>query len=235
MHPILFYGVPEGCSFGSIVAFEWAGLDYRLSRIDMPEVVTSESYRRINLAGETPSLMTAAEIVISESVAVLQHIGTHAPDSGLVFPPGTPESDQLNQMLAFLNTTFFHAFVPLWHVLEHGSEGAEKEVLTAIGQAKVKRAHRLLEDMVGEREWLAGNRRTLADAYFIAIARWADFHKVVDRRDYPNLQRLYEKLERDPAVRFAHAIERGESPRGGGGFAGHISLEEALKLLRQPA
>ena len=37
MEPVLFYGVPSGCSFGSIVALEWLGIPYKLCRIDMPE------------------------------------------------------------------------------------------------------------------------------------------------------------------------------------------------------
>ena len=36
MTPILFYGVPSGCSFGSIVALEWLRQPYHLCRIDMP-------------------------------------------------------------------------------------------------------------------------------------------------------------------------------------------------------
>ncbi|MBP2442684.1 glutathione S-transferase [Rhizobium leguminosarum] len=56
MSPILFYRVPEGCSFGSIVALEWSGLPYRLCRVEMPEMVSSDDYLRINPVGETPSL-----------------------------------------------------------------------------------------------------------------------------------------------------------------------------------
>ncbi|PTQ12174.1 glutathione S-transferase [Sphingomonas oleivorans] len=235
MDPILFYGIPEGCSFGSIVALEWLGRPYRLCRIQMPETVSGDAYRRINLVGETPSLMTASGAIISESIAILAHIGAQAKGTDLAFEPGTAQFDRQNQMLAFLNSSFFHAFVPLWHVVEHGSEGAEKEVLTAIAKTKVEKAHRNLEAMLGGRDWLAGDRRSLADAYFIGIARWADFHKVIDRRDYPGLNSLYEKLESDPAVRFAHAIEREAPAQSRGGFAGYVHLDEALHLLKQPA
>ncbi|MFC6980781.1 hypothetical protein [Microbulbifer taiwanensis] len=48
MTPVLFYGVPSGCSFGSIVALEWLGKPYQLCRVEMPEAATSDSYRRIN-------------------------------------------------------------------------------------------------------------------------------------------------------------------------------------------
>lgn len=225
MTPILFYGVPEGCSFGSIVALEWIGKPYRLCRIQMPQVVSSDAYRKLNPIGETPSLMTDQGVVISESMAILNHIGARTINSGLAFAQGTPEFDELNQALAFLNTSFFEAFSPLWYALEHGAKGAEKNALNSFGRTKVEKAHADLERRLSDREWIAGNNKTLADAYFMGIARWTDFHKVVDRREFPRIQKLYERLQGDPGVRFAHAIEHQEPATSGGGFLGHVNLK----------
>lgn len=233
--PTLFYGVPSGCSFGSIVALEWLEQPYRLSRIEMPEMVTSETYRRINPVAETPSLLTAGGQVISESLSILNHISARGIGQGIGFAQGTPEFDRLNQMLGFLNTTFFNAFVPLWHILEHGSDANEAAVLREFGRAKVIRAHALLEDMLGDQPWLLGEHKTVADAYFAGIARWTKYHDVIDRRDYPNLQRLYDKLQADPAVVFAHAIERQQPVATAGGFLGEVGMEDALGWLRQAA
>lgn len=228
--PILFYGVPSGCSFGSIVALEWLAQPYRLCRIEMPAIVSSESYRRINPVGETPSLLTAKGELLSESMAILNHLGALGIDRKLGFTQGSRDFDRLNQMLGFLNTTFFSAFSPLWHALEHGSEGEEKKALTAFGRANVRKEHAQLEALLGGQAWLLGQERSLADAYFIGIARWTKYHEVVDRRDYPALQRLFDKLEADPAVKFAHAIEAQQPALSAGGFVGHIALEEVLAL-----
>lgn len=230
MSPILFYGVPSGCSFGSIVALEWLGRPYRLSRVEMPEGFTEE-YLRINPAAETPALITADGKALSESMAILNHIAALGIDRGLGFAQGTTDFDRLNRMLAWLNTTFFNAFAPLWHVLEHDVEGAARDALVQYGRDKVIKAHAQLEAMLGGQPWLLGEQRTLADAYFIGIARWTKYHDVVDRRDYPNLQRLYGALEADPAVAFAHAIEQQTPATSSGGFQGHASLQEALRSL----
>lgn len=235
MTPILFYGVPSGCSFGSIVALEWLGQPYQLCRVEMPEAVTTDDYRQINPVAETPTLITAAGDTLSESMAILGHIGAQGTDRKLGFRQGTRDFDRLNQMLAFLNTTFFGAFAPLWHALEHGTEGPEKEALTNYGRGAVERAHTALESMLGNGEWLLGEHRTLADAYFIGIARWNEYHNAVDRRDYPKLQRLYEKLEADPAVIFAHAIEQQRTTTSSGGFRGEINLQQALSRLEETA
>ncbi|KXF75144.1 glutathione S-transferase [Paramesorhizobium deserti] len=236
MVPILFYGIPSGCSFGSIVALEWLGEPYRLCRIDMmSEVIGSDAYRRINPVAETPALMTEEGAIISESMAVLNHLAARGIDKGLGYKQGTLEFDRLNQMLAYLNTSLFSGFAPLWYALEHGLEGAEKQALRAYGSAILAKVHADLQAAIGDRDWLLGDHRSLADAYFAGIARWTKYHDVIDRRDYPALQRLFDKLEADPAVRFAHAIERGEAPAGNGAFRGEISLDDALDTLRQAA
>jgi glutathione S-transferase len=94
---------------------------------------------------------------------------------------------------------------------------------------KVRKAHADLERMLGATEWLAAEHRTAADAYFTGIARWNDFHRVLDRRDFPALHRLHTRLQADPAVRFAHAVEHGRAARSTGMFVGHVDLENALQ------
>lgn len=226
MKPILlFYGVPEGCSFGAIVALEWSGLPYQLCRIQMPEVVSSEAFKRINPVGETPSLRTAHGRFVSQSMAILHHIGAAAAASSELVPAqGSAAFDRFNEMLAFLNTDFFEAFAPLWYAMEHGLQGEALRAVTAMGHDKVRRAHAALEGLLAGRDWLVGERRTAADAYFLGIARWNDFHQVLDRGDYPALNALYERLQADPAVRFAHGVEHGEVVRSTGAFAGQVEL-----------
>ncbi|WP_210433527.1 glutathione binding-like protein [Zobellella endophytica] len=82
--------------------------------------------------------------------------------------------------------------------------------------------------MLADRPWLLGAQRSVADAYFTGIARWAEYLQVVDRSDYPNLQRLYSKLAQDPAVIFAHAVEQQRPAVSAGGVAGEVTLAEAL-------
>lgn len=162
----------------------------------------------------------------------MNHLGASGIDKGLGFKQGTAEFDQLNQRLAFLNTSFFNAFSPLWYSLEHETmKPEEKQALKAYGAANVAKAHRELDRILGKAPWLMGDQRTLADAYFIGIARWTKYHDVIDRKDFPAVQALFQRLENDPAVKFAHAIERGDDVKGTGRFAGHVSLEQALSEI----
>lgn len=222
MDPILFYGVPEGCSLGAIVALEWAGKPYRLCRIEMPGQVSGEAFRRINPLGETPSFMTASGEVFSQSAAILRHVA------------GAPADPRRDEMLSFLTTTFFGGFSPLWQAVEGATE-AEKAFLIPNGRRKVAKAHAQLETLLAGRDWLVGERPTIADAYFFAVARWNEFHQAIDRTAYPAVNRLFQRLQADPAVRFALAIEHEEPATSAGGFRGHVSLEEVLEAVAIPA
>lgn len=235
MEPVLFYGVPEGSSFGSIVALEWLGQPYRLCRMNMPDDLQGDLYANVNPIRKVPALLLENGAKMSESAAILQHLAARDLKKGLTFAQGTPEYDHLNQVFAFLNTDFWSSFAPAFKAFDMDLTGKEnppvQEMLRDFGREEVAKAHAGLEAMMGDREWLAGNTRTIADAYFIGIARWAPFlastgAKTVDQRDYPKLYRHVQKLEADPAVVFAHAIEDEKPAKTGGGFRGHVTLEE---------
>ena len=167
----------------------------------------------------------------------LGHIGAQALDNGLAFRQGSTDFDRLNRMLAWLNTTFFNAFGALWYVYEHDTEAAEKAVLQAYGRGKVLKAHRQLEALLEHSEgpWLLGARRTLADAYFSGIARWADYHAVFERDAFPRIAALRARLADDAGVEFAHAIEKELPLPVSLAFEGHVSLDDALASARDLA
>ncbi|AKU95021.1 Glutathione S-transferase [Labilithrix luteola] len=235
MEPVLFYGNHAASSFGSIVALEWLGQPYRLSRLNLPFDAKSDSFTRINPVQKVPTLLRESGVPLSESSAILQHLAGRDPRRTLVYAPGSPEQDHLNQVLAFLHTDFWASFFPGFEAYDMELTGeknpAMQEMLRHSGRKRVAKAHADLERMMGNNEWLAGDKRTIADAYFIGVARWAPFlaatgAKMIDPRDYPRLLRHYEKLEADPAVIFAHAIEDEKPATSAGGFLGHLSLEE---------
>ena len=231
MEPVLFYGIPQGCSFGSIVALEWLNQPYRLCRVNMLEDMQSDLYAQVNPARETPVLLLEDGRTLTQSAAILQNIAARGIKQGLGFAQGTRESDHLNQQLAFLTTTFFSSFSQLWHAYKMVEKPPVQTMLRELGKAAVAKAHARVEAMLAKTEWLAGNQRTIADAYFIGVARWANYHRVLDHRDYPNLHRLVQRLEADPAVIFAHAIEDERPATSSGGFRGHVTLEELRPRL----
>jgi glutathione S-transferase len=147
---------------------------------------------------------------------------------------GTPHFDRLIESLAFLHTSFFAAFSPLWQAFE-GAEEGEKHVLQAVGRRKVRRAFDQFARLLEGRTWLAGEGPSVADAYFMGIVRWNDFHKVLDLADYPAPAALRARLEREPAVQFALAVEDGQEAKSIGRYRGPVTLAEASRGARLAA
>jgi len=229
MEPILLYGFPLGSSLGLVAALEWLGQPYRLSRVNMLEDMKSATYRRVNDRSETPVLITDDRRVLTETMAIARWLEHRDAERRISFAPGSPEADRMHQLMAFLNTGFTGAFSPLWVALE--TEGAAPEYLETLrsyGRAAVANRHAKLEAMIGDSPYLVGDRPTLADAVLVGVARWADFHQAIDVSAFPRLAALRRRLEADPAVRFALALENGEAPVGSGAMQGQIALPDLL-------
>jgi glutathione S-transferase len=229
MEPILVYGFPLGSSMGLVAAFEWLGQPYRLSRVDMLADMKSDAYGRLNDRRETPVLITDDGRTITETLAIARWLEARDVERRISFDLAAPEADRMHQLMGFLNTGFTGAFSPLWAALEmEHANPAYRETLRDFGRTAVANRHAKLEAMIGDAPFLVGDRPTLADAVLIGVARWAEFHEAIDPAAYPRLAALRRRLGADPAVRFAQAIEDGETPKGSGAMRGHIPLDEVI-------
>ncbi|WP_338763603.1 glutathione S-transferase N-terminal domain-containing protein [Massilia sp. METH4] len=234
MEPVLFYGVPSGCSLASIVALEWLGQPYRLARVEMLEQPWDAAYARVNPKMKTPALLLEDGTPLTESLAILQHIARRA-DASRRGP--RHDADALAETLSYLVTDLFSAFAPLWAAYEKGDEHPDwVPVLRQFGQAAVEREFAYLETRLKGRDWLLGGEQpSVADAYLFAVARWADYHQLFDTAErFPAVARVLGRLRDDPAVRFALAVEQGEDGKGAKGgkgdsaCLGHVPLQDAL-------
>lgn len=230
MEPLLVYGFPLGSSMGLVAALEWLGHPYRLSRVDMLTEMKNATYARINPRLETPVLITDDGRALTETIAIAFWLEARDLERRISFAPGTAEADRMHQLMAFLNTGFTAAFSPLWAAWEMDPpEPALQENLRKYGRERVIERYDRLEEMIADTSFLVGDRPTLADALLVGVARWLDFHEVARPDRWPRLAKLRQRLETDPAVQFATAIESGENPKGSGAFLGHVPLSEVIE------
>ena len=230
MEPILIYGFPLGSSMGLVAALEWLGKPYRLCRVDMLGEMREPAYARINARHETPALITDQGRVLTETMAIAHWLAARDDERRISPDPLSPEGDRMRQTMAFINTGFTGAFTPLWVALEMDPpRPALQASLREFGKEAVIERHDKLEAMVGEGPYLVGDRPTLADALFVGIARGLEFHEVAEPVRWPKLAALRARLEADPAVLYATALETGESAVGSGVCLGHVPLAEVIE------
>jgi glutathione S-transferase len=104
-----------------------------------------------------------------------------------------------------------------------------QDALRRYGRQAVVERHDKLEAMVGDAPFLAGDRPTLADGVLIGVSRWLEFHEVADIGRWPKLAALRARMEADPAIAYAVAVENGERPAGSGACVGHVPLAEVIE------
>ena len=229
MEPILVYGYPAGTSMGLVAALEWLGQPYKLCRVDMLGEMREPPYKRINQRVETPVLITDQGRPLTETMAIAAYLEARDTERRISFDPLSPEADRMHQLMGFLNTGFTGAFTPLWVALELPEPDPDFEAaLRRFGRERVIERHDRLEEMLDGRPWLVGGKHSLADGLLAGVARWLEYHEVADLSRWPKLQALRQRVEADPAVVFAAALENGETPSGSGAFKGHVPLTEVI-------
>lgn len=230
MEPILIYGFPMGSSMGLVAALEWMEQPYRLCRVDMLSEMREPAYARINPRIETPALVTDKGAVLTESMAIAAWLEARDTGRRISFDPLTREADRMHQLMAFINTGFTAAFAPLWAAMEMASpDPVMQSALRKWGVERVIQRHDKMEEMIGDARFLIADHPTLADGFLIGVARWLDFHKVADGGRWPKLDALRRRIEADPAVIYASALEQGETQPGNGACVGRVRLADVIE------
>lgn len=225
MTPILFY-IPGTCAFGSIVTLEWLKLPFRLCRLNAEEI-KSPAYLKLNPLSQVP-IFKSKEGVLTESAAILQHIAFLGIDKKLAYRQGTASYDHLNQVMAFLTTSLHTSIGPVIHPDRAADDPeAQAEVIRKAKTVTIPARFKHIEQFITKNGYLAAEHPTIADAYFYGVARAAE--KFINfEKDFPKIANLFLKLQLDPAINFAHAIEDQRPTKTSGGFKGEISLNELL-------
>lgn len=214
---------------GLVAALEWLGKPYRLTRVDMLGEMRDPAYARINPRHETPVLITDDGRPLTENMAIAAWLEARDEERRISFDPRLPQADRMKQLMAFVNTGFTSAFTPLWAALEMDPPDPDLQAaLRRFGRRAVMERHDKLEAMIGDDPYLVGDRPTLADGVLIGVARWLEIHEVADVSRWPRLAALRRRLEADPAVQYALALEEGRATEGSGACLGHVPLEEVI-------
>jgi glutathione S-transferase len=229
MDPTLIYGYPAGSSMGLVAALEWMGRPYRLCRVDMLGEMRDAPYRRINPRVETPVLITDHGEALTETMAIAAWLEARDTERRISFDPLSIEADRMRQVMAFINTGFTGAFGPLWAAMEmQPPNPTMQSALEEWGREGVIERHDRLEEMIGDTRFLIADIPTLADGILVGVARWLDVHEVADKTRWPKLAALRMKIEADPAVIYATALENGETSVGNGTCRGHVEVKEVI-------
>jgi glutathione S-transferase len=189
----LYYS-PGACSLASHIALQESGLPYQAVRVDLGEKRTSDGgdYNAINRKGYVPALKLPSGEVLTEGTALLAYIGELQPTRQLIAAPGTIENYRVREWLAYIGTELHKTVSPLYS--PKTPEVARPVILEAF-----RGRLRFVDEALAGRQFLLGDRFTVADAYLFTVLSWIE-ELGVALSDYPNLQAFYKRVQSRPAV-----------------------------------
>ena len=196
------YFSPMACSLASRIALMEAGLEARYHLVHLRTKTIAEGdgdFRSISPKGAVPVLVLENGERLTESAAVLQYIADLKPERGLAPPPGNVDHYRLQEWLSFIGTEIHKAFLfpTFWY---------QDDASLAKPRARIAQTLSAPSAHLAEREFLVGNRFTVADAHLtwaLLLLRPAG----VDIARWPQLVAYLERMQARPAVRDAIATE----------------------------
>lgn len=190
------YYTPGVCSQSVHIALNEAGIDHTIEKVDLAEKTTESGadFTQINPLGYVPALELEDGDVLLEAPAILQYIADLKPETGLAPANGTRERVRLQAELNYTASELHKSFGPFFAPVK--PEGALKEqALTKLG----KRFDELEARLADGRDYVMGDKFTVADAYTFVVASWAgviDF----DLSAHPKVQAYVKRVGNRPKV-----------------------------------
>ncbi len=196
------YFAPMACSLASRISLYESGQSASFRRVQLSSkaIESGGSLLDLSAKGQVPVLVLDDGSVLTEGPAVLQYIADRQPDSGLLPAVGAPARYQTLSWLNFVGTEI-HKLV-FWHLFSPDTSADAKAF--ARSRLPAKLAH--LDKHLTGREFLVGDRFTIADAY-LAWALALVKRIGVDLAEWPGLAAYASRTHARPAVARAMGEE----------------------------
>jgi len=178
---------------------EELGVEFELITVDRKsEAQKSKEYLALNPAGRIPTLVND-ELVLFESPAICVYLAEKHPSSKLIPPIGTVDRAKFYQWMMYLTNTLQAELMVYFYPEKHTQDQSSVESIRQQQELRVTDIFELLDNEIGDNEFLVGNNVTACDYFLLMLAIWAD---EFDRPplSFPKLAVYLRKLTKRDAV-----------------------------------
>ncbi len=182
----LYYS-PGACSLSPHIVAREAGIPVDLQKVDL---------KTKTLADGGASYMAG---LLTEGPAIVQYMADQKPDSGLAPKSGTKERLQLQEWLNFISTELHKAMGTFFN------PKAPDDWKAAVTERLGVRMDYLAKELTGK-QYLMGEKFSVADAYLFTILNWAPMVKF-DMSRWPAITDYQKRVGQRPKVQEALKAE----------------------------
>lgn len=176
-----------------LMAFYERGVPFEPVVVDMFDAAENARYKAtVNPIGKIPSLMTDEGTVLPESSLIIEYTDLRHPGGA---PPMIPE-DRWEALEARRWDRFIDLYLnlPFSKALQDKirPEGKSDPFGVEEAMARLREAYAILDNHLEDREWLAGERLTIADC--AAAPSLHIGQRALPHDGFPNIQAYYDRL-----------------------------------------
>jgi glutathione S-transferase len=194
----LYYS-PGACSLAPHIALREAGIPVELKKVDLKaKQYDGGDFKQVNSKGYVPALDTG-DGVLTEVPVVLQYIADQKPDSGLAPKAGDKARYKLQELLNFITSELHKGFANYFNPAMN--DPWRQAVTDRLGV----RLDWLAKQLDGK-QYLMGDKFTVADAYLFTILNWAGPTKF-DLSKWPTITDYHKRVGARPKVQEAMKAE----------------------------
>ena len=156
------------CSLSPHIALREAGIEFEMEAVDLKTKRTASGadFTQINGKGYIPALVLDNGKVLTEGAAIVQYIADLKPESGLAPANGSETRYELQSWLSYISSELHKPMGSLFNP-------AQSQDWKAAAQALLSKRLDWLVGELGEREYLLGDRFSVADGYLFTVLGWA--------------------------------------------------------------
>ena len=168
---------------------------------------TDTEFRRISPLNQVPVLTLPDGRSITESAAICILIADLYPAAGLSPRADSPDRPEFLRWMLFMSSVLYPVLLRVFYAHRYSASPAGLEEVRAIGLKETDRAFEIMNQAMQGRDWLVGDRQSIADVYLLMLGCW---HPVNDRlrEEWTDLVRHAETVKRLPAIDALNANHR---------------------------
>ena len=198
---LTLFGTQGSGSAAVEAALDIAGIAYRC--VDAASWKPSpglEELKRINPIAQIPTLLLDDGSVLTESAAILIHLGLAHPDSGLLSSEPSQRAQQIRGLVLVAANCYAAIgildFPDRWYA---DPDDAAKAAMRARGTARLHELWELFADQFPATPWLSGERIGALDVLAATVSKWSGARKAL-ALSRPDFSALLGRIDAEPHV-----------------------------------